>query len=591
MKRWLFVVCISVLFVPVAAQYVIRNYDVSLNLRSDGYINVTEKIKTEFTEARRGIFRIIPVEYDTGRGLTRRILVNLVGVFDEHENQLTTLVEKQGPNLSIRIGNEHVVHSPGTVITYVIRYEVFGAINWFDESNEWEPSAELYWNVVGDDWDTTIESSSFTITFPEVDSDGRVRMRVFAGEYGSREFVQLNGVGKVDSRPPLDLRLQLTRNTAIGVLAKPLAPYQGLTVVLSLPYDHIKKPSGVNWIRLFVLPNLGFFIPLVTLLAMWFFWNKFGRDPHGGPVVVQYDPPDDLSPSEAGAMIDEQVDKRDIAAGIVSLAVKGYLDVEFGPEEGIVFKRRPVLLIPKDSNADLTPFEDRLLRQLRKGGKTVTEDDLRKHVATDLPELSNRLYEALVRRGYYLRSPDSVRIAWAFGGIAVVVVLAFLSVLVSPFKHVLPSIVGGVLGAIIVTFFSIIMPRRTPMGAEAVKKVMGFEEFIRRAESQELDWRSKKDPTSALFEKYLPYAIAFDLTKEWARAFQDVLTEPPSWYHHPSGRFNVHLFTNELAHFSTTIASSAGTPPRSSGAGGGRSGFGGGGFSGGGFGGGGGRSW
>lgn len=64
-----------------------------------------------------------------------------------------------------------------------------------------------------------------------------------------------------------------------------------------------------------------------------------GEDPDGGPMVVQFDPPEGLSGAATGALMDERVDTRDISAGIFSLAVKGYLGIE-PKEEGLFFKRR-----------------------------------------------------------------------------------------------------------------------------------------------------------------------------------------------------------------------------------------------------------
>jgi uncharacterized membrane protein len=96
----------------------------------------------------------------------------------------------------------------------------------------------------------------------------------------------------------------------------------------------------------------------------------------------------------------------------------------------------------------------------------------------------------------------------------------------------------------------------------------------------------------ALFEELLPHAVAFGLTAQWAQAFQGVLHEMPTWYVSPYNTgFNPIYFSHDLNSINTNLASAAFTPPRSSGASGGGSGFSGGGFSGGGFGGGGGGSW
>ena len=44
--------------------------------------------------------------------------------------------------------------------------------------------------------------------------------------------------------------------------------------------------------------------------------------------MVQYEPPEDLTPAEAGTLIDNAADMRDITATMVDLAVRGYIRIE-----------------------------------------------------------------------------------------------------------------------------------------------------------------------------------------------------------------------------------------------------------------------
>ncbi|MCB0621684.1 MAG: DUF2207 domain-containing protein, partial [Saprospiraceae bacterium] len=49
--------------VALAEAFVIRNYSIDIQLNSDGSFEVVEKLTVDFTEARRGIIRSIPVRY------------------------------------------------------------------------------------------------------------------------------------------------------------------------------------------------------------------------------------------------------------------------------------------------------------------------------------------------------------------------------------------------------------------------------------------------------------------------------------------------------------------------------------------------
>jgi uncharacterized membrane protein len=88
-----------------------------------------------------------------------------------------------------------------------------------------------------------------------------------------------------------------------------------------------------------------------------------------------------------------------------------------------------------------------------------------------------------------------------------------------------------------------------------------------------------------MFEKFLPFAMALGVEKNWSKAFDGIMTQPPGWYRGGYGPvFYPGNFTSNLNSMSSRASSVMASAPRSSGG----SGFGGGGSSGGGFGGGGG---
>jgi uncharacterized membrane protein len=114
--------------------------------------------------------------------------------------------------------------------------------------------------------------------------------------------------------------------------------------------------------------------------------------------------------------------------------------------------------------------------------------------------------------------------------------------------------------------------------------VLGFEEFLRRVEGDRLE-RVVKTPE--MFERFLPFAMAFGVERKWAKAFQDIYREPPTWYvGSTAGPFDMNGFTSRLGDLSSRAESSMSSSPRSSGgsgfsggsSGGGSGGGGGGGF-------------
>lgn len=593
--RTFLVLCILALASLAGAQtFVIQRFDADLDLRRDGSMTVTEKIQVEFRQSSRGIFRFIPVAYDTGKGVARRIVLSGISVQDEAGRALTTKVTREGRNVRVRIGDEDVWLPPGTRVTYVIRYSVAGMLNWFEGGSDWgRPSVELYWNVTGNEWEAPIERSSCRVRFPESGDGSGTRARIFAGAYGSRASKNLDKPADEVADAQLGTVASLAGGRLYVECDRELPPGSGLTIVLGMPAEAIPQPPFLTAAWLFLVPNMGFLIPVVVLVGMIFFWVLFGRDPKGGPRVTQFEPPEGLTGPEVGAMIDERVDRRDIAAGFISLAVKGYLRIH-PKETGFLFKKRTAELevLDKPADASLTSFERNLLTHLGSVPGRIDETDLRTKVAPHVSSLTSTLYQQLVARGYYLGSPQNVRAAWAIGGVVVCIGLAFLSMWVSPVASPLAAWVGAGIGSLLVILFSRGMPKRTLHGAKVRSLSEGFEEFIKRARSGEFQHMTERQPDMALFEEYLPHAVAFGLTAVWVQAFEGILVGLPTWYAAPHGTpFNSHLFSSDLDSINDNVAAAASTPPRSSGASGGSSGFGGGGFSGGGFGGGGGGSW
>ena len=90
----------------------------------------------------------------------------------------------------------------------------------------------------------------------------------------------------------------------------------------------------------------------------------------------------------------------------------------------------------------------------------------------------------------------------------------------------LPVIIAGILSVLTVVITSRVMPRKTRKGRIAWEKIAGLQEYIRRAEVDDIQEQERQ----GIFERLLPYAIIFGLSKRWGKAFEDLYREPPDWY-------------------------------------------------------------
>ncbi|MCB0236142.1 MAG: DUF2207 domain-containing protein, partial [Anaerolineae bacterium] len=66
----------------------------------------------------------------------------------------------------------------------------------------------------------------------------------------------------------------------------------------------------------------------------------------------------------------------------------------------------------------------------------------------------------------------------------------------------------------------------TPKGAEEAAKWLAFKRYM-----ENLEQYTKVEEAQEIFDRYLPYAIAFGLEKSWIEKFAKVNTAPPPWFY------------------------------------------------------------
>jgi hypothetical protein len=270
----------------------------------------------------------------------------------------------------------------------------------------------------------------------------------------------------------------------------------------------------------------------IAVLAAW--WTQ-GRDPEIGPAAEFIPaPPADLPPAVVGALVDEQIDQRDIVATLVDLGRRGILRIDPGTNGDfrVTLLREPL---------DVSPFERALLA-------TMFGSELRMYRVVALSKakaafdeaglrLRSILYDELVQHGFFPTRPSRTRIFWQAAGVVLMVVAGVagwvgLSTLFDIAPTVwMPGAALLIVGAL-VWFVARIMPRKTVAGAEAAAKWRAFKKYLEQIDSFE-----QLDTAQDLFDRYLPYAIAFGLEKSWISMFSRVATPAPRWWGPHIGSF------------------------------------------------------
>ena len=559
---------------PALAQYfTIDKFHSDVMIGEDSSVVVKETLDVEFHRPRHGIYREIPLKYRDDFGKVITTPTKVLSVTDGSGKALKYKVERAGPMIHVRIGNAKRYVAGRW--TYTITYKVENVILFFKDHDE------LYWNVTGNYWKAPIKEASATATLTTKNKSKNLMVAGYEGGYGSKEecgYETYDNSGKFFTKRSLNMG-------------------EGLTIVFGWDKGFVSPPS--SWKKFLWAVNLGeywvFLLPIFSFLYMGNRWYRKGRDPKvRESVVVMYEPPkfenQPLTPAEVGTLIDEKIDPRDITSTIVGLAVKGFIKIEETKKEGILFDKTDYYLKRvKNYVSNLNPFEIELMKALFPAALPGTLiSDLKNKFYANLDMLKKVLYGELIRKKYFLSSPEKVRNSYIVVGIVVWVfaILAFLLLLPDSGAK---SIIAGTLTGIPVFAFAKFMPAKTRAGASAYMDILGFQEFMNRAEKDRLERMGDKD----LFSKLLPYAIALNVADNWAKAFEGIYQNPPDWYVSPVGfrTFSPYAFTHYLNSVTSDLSSAMFSAPRGSNGGGGGGGFGGGGSSGGGFGGGGGGSW
>lgn len=571
MKRIFLFLSLAIFFQCSKAQevFTIKHYGINVKVNKDASLDITETLNIHFTEPRHGIIRKIPYKYPqekipagTERAERQMTADGYTRIFIENISVpgYQTSISKSGDYENIKIGSKDKMVDGDQ--QYIITYRVLNAINFFKNHSE------LYYNLIGDQWATTIDSVDFAIELPQALSE-KPYYFIVTGEYGSKENKTVS---------------EWAENKIFSGHTSALKPYQGITVGISFPEGYLIKPDytfrGIWWLLL----------PVFVFLAMRFIWKKWGKD-EKVTVQTEYYPPENISPSVSGYIVDDRLNQRDLTALVPYWGAGGFLrvnEIEKDSLLGLIKNKDYEFVKLKDLPASALQFEKTLFEGIFEKGDKVKLSDLKNVLYTTMNKAKSQLESEINRDDYYVMYSRGMGCVFPFIGILAAAIGFFA--LVDDWQQKLWLGAALISSGIIMILFGIFMTKKTKKGTLLYQKLLGFKEFIKSVEKDRLQEFLKQDEN--YFDKVLPYAIVFDMADKWKDKLKGLEVPPPNWYsgYYAGNNFNTLMFMNSLDHSMTQMTQSFYSSPHSSGSSGG-SFSGGGGFSGGGFGGGGGSSW
>ena len=611
-------------------EYVIDKYDINIIVNENNTFEITENITAYFNVPKHGIFRTIPL---------KNTITRLDGSKSDNRAQISNLninneysTSRQNGNYKIQIGSKNETLTGKQNYTIKYTYNIGK-----DPVKDYD---ELYYNLIGTDWDTVIGNVSFTITMPKnFDSS---KLGFSSGSKGSTENSNVNFI--------------VNGNTITGNYNGILAPGKALTVRCELPEGYFVGAGFTTSPMIYLM----FIIPILGLIISFLLWCKFGRD---NQVVetVEFYPPQGFNSLEIGFLYKGKADNRDVTSLLIYLANKGYIKIS-ETEEKSLFSKIQGFKITKlkeydGNNVNEKIFLDGLfkkkpkLKELLSENEMSTESYVNEVTSIDLydnfyitmkrilaninnKENKNKIFEKstsgksiIIILLMIISVVTTIAIpTMEYAGFGELVLTLFLCAFYIPFFAVgifakLPLLfrvfwlgftmfhsffffrslpiaeaittdpiylLGFIVGLVCLIGMIVcfkLMPKRTPYGNEILGKLRGFKNFLETVEKEKLEAMVMQNPS--YFYDILPYTYVLGVSDKWIKKFETISIQEPTWYDSPTA-FNIVSFGTFMNSTMVSAQSAMSSSPSSSSSGGSSSG---GGSSGGGSGGGGGGSW
>ena len=475
------------------------------------------------------------------------------------------------------LGPERLFLSPG-VHEFTLDYKTDRHITFLPDHDE------FFWWVFGEGshgWAASVGTVAVTVLLPE-GSHGMI------AELDDHSWNV--GTGKVAGLLQRAAASGGTHVLHYGKILPGKTPW--LSIVVSMPKGVVREPDLSMRIVFFfrdMVPYLPGLIGLTVFFAYYLIiWSRVGRDPEARAVVPRYRPPADCSPAVSRRLLTMGYDRTTFASALLDLAVKGMLRIlrhgngymlekstadgsRMSPDEQVIYYalfegRRGQAEAPLRRELDALLIDNAYRKHRRFLRSAVGRQFFQRNTFYILPGIIISLIVAAINAeivdvgGGYVRELIGLGLWTVCAGL----VSRFLSKkkvlgLKKPSKLVyllllFPAVFYSVAVAlshavgvfdirqfmflaplfIMMTghaLFLFLLRAPTLRGRQALDEIEGFRTYLAAAEGDRLDRMTPPEKTPALFQAYLPYALAFGVENRWSENFsgeiEETYTLPP----------------------------------------------------------------
>lgn len=335
-----------------------------------------------------------------------------------------------------------------------------------------------------------------------------------------------------------------------------LSPSATLSVESQLPAGVVSFPwylkiyfqvynfSALVWLL------IGLSLPALTLLVLLFvIWRRSSSGKLVLSNQMRREPPQNIPPAVVGTLPDGKVGSREIAATLIDLAARGFLDIYVRGSGFTIGQRRGEQ--NKVRFDTLKPFEKTLFSKIFKQGiwkvsKSEIEQRIAHHIfSRKIAKMFWEIYQEATDRGFFEQNPGKIHQRFSNVGywfFFLGVLGFFLGAAFAPEpKFILLFWVGEILASLLIIRLSPSLPVRTAKGTKVLQRWLEFRNFLSASEP------FVYSPDLLLsYQKYLPYAIVLGCEKQWTLRFQKFPFVAPRWYDTPDAQSDLPGFTKNI---------------------------------------------
>jgi len=522
----------------------IESFNSNIQINKDGTVTVEETINYDFENSQvHGLVRNLDFKIKNEDGKNYVTNISILNITDENGNNYNYSNTENGNYIELKIGDPNKLVTGKN--TYVIKYKISGALRYFTDHDE------FYWDLIGFDWKVPILKFTASISLPANLPESELKYVCYEGPSGSTSQTCLinnyNGIINVKS----DRLLKPSENITVAIsfpknLVAVLEPVESKHSVLLRFFQFLIGLGASVWYFIFPVKYL------IDCIKESNYLKKNQRIVSAWFEPPQYNDSTVFSPAEAGFIVDNKIDHRELTATIIHLAQRGFLKIKENEVKHFSFIR-----LKDVESSELRDFEKQVMEALFRDGVDtsnldeaqlkklqsqlsdlkifnkiikipymvetenqlsrvgqedkieVTDKELKKSntLFKKIVEFNKTVEEEMVNRGMYKVKPtETLNKNSTYIGLGLTTLNFFL--------------------ALVSVFFGKKNVKRTEKGIEKYSEAVSLFNFL-KSQDEQLNFQSQNQ---MFFEKLLPYAAAFGVEKIWADRFKNISLAKPDWY-------------------------------------------------------------